>query len=105
MSKPAARKAKTWHPEEIKAAIRMRGTTLSRLAQDNDLEASACRQALRRPSSPAGERVISAFLSIPLQELWPERYGPDGRRYVTRHVRVENKHERDDAHRQIVSVR
>jgi Ner family transcriptional regulator len=82
----------------------MRKTTLSKLATDNGLHESVCRQALIRPT-PSGELVISAFLDVPLQELWPERYGPDGRRYATRHVRVENKHDRNGAHRQIEAVR
>jgi len=103
MTTPKSKRAQTWHPEQIKAAVRMRRTTLSKLATDNGLEESACRQALIRPS-PSGELVISAFLDVPLQELWPERYGPDGRRYATRHVRVENKHVRDGAHRQIVGA-
>lgn len=104
MTKPKPAKSKTWHPEQIKAAIRMRQTTLSKLATDNGLDESICRQALIRPT-PSGERVISAFLDVSLHELWPDRYGPNGQRYAPRHVRVENKHVRDGAHRQIEEVR
>jgi Ner family transcriptional regulator len=105
MSKPkASRDRKVWHPEQIKAAIRMQGATLSKLARDAGLEESACRQALRRPT-PSGEQVISAFLNVPLNQLWPERYAPDGRRYATRHVRVENRHEQVGAHGQNVAGR
>jgi len=66
-----------WHPEDIKAAVRKRGTTLSQLARDNGLSESTCRCALIRPTL-AGERVIAAFLGIPAQALWPSRYERDG---------------------------
>lgn len=89
-----------WHREDIKAAIRKRGTTVTKLAQDNGLSDSACRVALIRPS-PAGERVISSFLGVPLQVLWPDRYDPYGRRLATRNVRDETNPARSEAHRQI----
>ncbi|WP_119167077.1 helix-turn-helix domain-containing protein [Algihabitans albus] len=66
-----------WHPEDIKAAVRKRGTTLTRLALDNGLYESACRVALNRPSL-AGERAIAAFLGVSAQSLWPSRYQRDG---------------------------
>ncbi|NBB17006.1 transcriptional regulator [Caulobacter sp. SLTY] len=84
------------HPEEIKAMIRMRGMTLSRLATKNGLSESACRAALIRPQ-PEAEKVISKFLGVALHELWPDRYDESGGR--VRHVRDENNHERDDCHR------
>jgi len=104
MSKPKAKADHRWHPADIKAEVEKRGSNLSKLARENGKEESVCRQALRRPL-PAGEQIISAFLKVPLHELWPERYAPNGRRYVTRHVRVENSHERAPAHRQIVGAR
>lgn len=96
MSKSAP-KATPWHREQIKAAIRMRGVTLSKLATDKGMHESACRQALSRPS-PAGEAIISEFLNVSLSELWPDRYAPNGRRYVNRHVRVENRHDNASVH-------
>lgn len=104
MSKPRAKSDERWHPADIKAAIEKRGANLSQLARGAGLEESACRQALRRPL-PSGERVISAFLNVPLHVLWPDRYAPNGKRYVTRHVRVDDKHVRAVAHRLIGEAR
>lgn len=96
--------AKPWHKEEIKAAVRMRGTTLSKLSTDHGQHESLCRVALKRPS-PTGEKIISAFLNVPLHELWPTRYESDGRRIGTRHVRDGDKRNRGDAHRLNVGAR
>ncbi|GAB4182022.1 MAG: hypothetical protein OHK0024_21220 [Thalassobaculales bacterium] len=73
----------SWHPEQIKAAVRMRGVTLTALAVSRGLPPSACREALVRPR-PAGERAIAAFLGVPLHELWPGRWHADGRRRYPR---------------------
>lgn len=79
MARPAriARKHKGWHPEEIKAAIRMRGKTMSQLSVVNGYHESALRQVLRKPW-PAIERIVAEFLGVEPQEIWPDRYGPDG---------------------------
>lgn len=87
---------KGWHPEMIKAQIRMRGMTLSLLATRNDLHESACRAALIR-SQPEAERVIAKYLGVSLHELWPDRYDEQGGRI--RHVRDETNHVRDENHR------
>lgn len=94
------RQTKIWHPEQIKAAVRMRDTTLSKLALDNGCAESVCRSALIR-SSPTGEAIISAFLNVSLHELWPDRYSKTGLRLVGRHVRDEDTQNRAAAHRQI----
>lgn len=85
-----------WHPEQIKAAIRMRGVTLSELALKNGLDESACRSALIR-SQPKAEKVIAAYLGVPLHDLWPSRYDAEGLRI--RHVRDEIYHESHGNHR------
>lgn len=85
-----------WHPEDIKAAIRKRGTTLSKLALDNGLSESACRAALIRPQL-GPDRVISKFLGVALHVLWPDRYDEEGGQI--RHVRDEPTQDRDEAHR------
>ena len=91
------------HPEDIKAAIRKKDSSLTSLALANGLCESACRAALRR-SQPAAELVISKFLGVPLHKLWPDRYDRTGSRRASRHVRDENKRKRDAAHRQIVGA-
>lgn len=87
-----------WHPEIIKTAIRLRGMTLTKLALDNGLPESSCRAALIRPHLE-GDQAISAFLNVPLFELWPSRYGRDG--HLIRHERDHSSFDRDDNHRQI----
>jgi Ner family transcriptional regulator len=72
-----------WHPEDIKAAIRKRGITVTQLALSNGLSESVCRFALIKPI-PAGERVISEFLGVSPHELWPDRYDAQNRRLIPR---------------------
>ena len=74
------------HPEDIKAAVRKRGKTLTQLAQDSGLWESACRLALIRPSPP-GNRAIAAFLGCTVHDLWPQWFNPDGTRRLKRRVR------------------
>lgn len=79
--------AKKWHPEQIKAAVRMRGTTLSQLAEDNHLPRPVCSLALYQPRRKA-EEVIAQFLGVPLHELWPDRWTADGRRIRPRYAHL-----------------
>lgn len=80
----AKRRLQGWHREDIKAAIRKRGITLTELALAYGLEQSAVRVALSRPYYP-GEQVIADALAVPAQTLWPDRYDPDG---TPRHPRA-----------------
>lgn len=77
---------KLWHPEEIKAAVRMRGTTLTQLALDNGLPEWACRVALVRVHHD-GQEAIARFLRMPPKALWPGRYHDDGRPRTPRRPR------------------
>lgn len=70
---------KGWHPEDIKAAVRKQGVTLTRLARDNGLPEHACRAALYRPHFRA-ELVIAEFLGLSPRQIWPGRFLPDGAR-------------------------
>ena len=73
-----------WHPEDIKAAIRKTGITLTALSLQNGLGESTVRQAILFHHCPAGERVIIDYLKIDPHELWPERYDEDGNRVIGR---------------------
>lgn len=73
-----ARKPRKWHAEEIKAAVRMRGTTLSQLSLDSGLPEWACRTALIRVHHD-GQEAIARFLRMSPRDLWPGRYHDDGR--------------------------
>jgi len=82
-----SRRAKGWHREEIKAAIRMRGITLEQLSQDNGLDPRACSLALSRPHW-AAEMVIAEYLGVSPRQIWPQRY--DGEAY--RHPKSREHH-------------
>jgi Ner family transcriptional regulator len=69
--------AKSWHPEDIKAAVRKQGTNLSELSLANDLPEHACRHALQYPYF-AAELVIAEFLGVSPRQIWPDRYTPTG---------------------------
>ena len=62
-----------WHPEDIKAAVRKKGETLTNLALTNGMSEAACRVVLKRPGY-AAEQIIADFIGVPAPELWPERY-------------------------------
>jgi Ner family transcriptional regulator len=67
-----------WHPEDIKAAIRKTGITLTGLALENGLAESAVRMTLIRPW-PRVEAIIAARLGRRPQEIWPSRYDAEGK--------------------------
>lgn len=69
-----------WHPEDIKAALRKKGITLSRLAQMYGLSDSTSFSACLVRSSPANEKRIGEQLGMHPKELWPTRYNEDGTR-------------------------
>jgi len=74
-----------WHKEDIKAAIRKRGSTMNDLARERGLPPSTVRNALGRPAY-SGELAISDFLGVPAHELWPTRWTPEGRRIRPRYA-------------------
>ena len=71
------KRACDWHREDIKAAIRKSGLTMSELSRRHGFEASAVRQTLGRPW-PGVEAVIAGHLGMSPQVIWPSRYGEHG---------------------------
>lgn len=67
---------KGMHPEEIKAAIRMRGVTLGALSESWGFHKTAIGHALRR-ELPQVEAHIAQFLGKSLHDIWPDRYTPE----------------------------
>ena len=67
-----------WTREKIRAAVAARGYSFAALAREHGYSEGACRTALIK-HQPAGERAIAACLQVPVQEIWPSRYFPDGR--------------------------
>ncbi|RUW38753.1 hypothetical protein EOA37_23080 [Mesorhizobium sp. M2A.F.Ca.ET.015.02.1.1] len=66
-----------WDRHAISAEIRRRGMTLTGIAKDAGLYASACRQGLFGLSRP-GAQAIADALDIPFRTLFPDQY-PRGR--------------------------
>jgi Ner family transcriptional regulator len=66
-----------WHPEDVKAAIRKKGVTLTELALRHGYSECYLRNALIRPLYE-GEQIIARFLKMKAQEIWPDRYDADG---------------------------
>lgn len=63
-----------WHKEDIKAALRKRGTNMNDLARQHGYRNySAIRQALQH-AYPKVERIIAAALGVPPETIWPSRY-------------------------------
>jgi Ner family transcriptional regulator len=83
MPKKLAKKARLnvglsgWHREDVKAAIRKKGQTLTSLSLLNDFSPAYLRNALRRPLFE-GEQIIARFLGIAPHVIWPDRYNVDG---------------------------
>ncbi|MTC58511.1 transcriptional regulator [Providencia rustigianii] len=62
-----------WHPADIIAAVRKKGSTLSAISRSVGLNSSTLNNALSR-RWPKGERIIADFLEITPEEIWPSRY-------------------------------
>lgn len=59
--------------EWIKFQLRMRGSSLSKLARRLGVTRQAVRNALSSPY-PKMERAIAAELELKPEDIWPERY-------------------------------
>lgn len=80
-----------WHPAEIIAAIRKKGTSLAALSRDSGLSSSTLANALSRPWAK-GEVLISKAIGVPAEDIWPSRYfDPNTRKPITRPMRTRPK--------------
>lgn len=66
-----------WHREDIKAEVRKRGSSLFDLARRAGLTPRTMTRSLR-VRYPSYHAVISRFIGVPTQELWPHWYQADG---------------------------
>lgn len=64
---------KDWHPADIIAAIKKKGSSLSEISRSVGLNSSTLNNALSR-CWPKGERIIAEFLGVTPAEIWPSRY-------------------------------
>lgn len=62
-----------WHPADIIAALKKRGTTMAALSRESGLASSTLANTLLR-HWPKGEKLIAAVLEVEPAELWPSRY-------------------------------
>jgi Ner family transcriptional regulator len=67
---------KSWHPQEIMAAVRMRGTTMQGLARRHGFAPTTFNKALRM-RMPHAHAVIARFIGCSRHEIWPHWYSVD----------------------------
>ncbi|WP_264047535.1 helix-turn-helix domain-containing protein [Methylobacterium flocculans] len=66
-----------WHQQDILAAIRKRGATVSSLNREHGFKPGVLNTAFYK-RWPKGQRIIAAFIETPVEDLWPQWYGPGG---------------------------
>ncbi|MDI3413131.1 MULTISPECIES: helix-turn-helix transcriptional regulator [Pantoea] len=62
-----------WHPADIIAALKKRGTSLAAVSRQAGLAFSTLANALTR-RWPKGERLIAETLDVEPEKIWPSRY-------------------------------
>ncbi|MBJ3814856.1 DNA-binding transcriptional regulator SfsB [Shimwellia pseudoproteus] len=73
-----------WHPADIIAALRKRGTSLAAESRRAGLSSSTLANALTRPW-PKGEMLIAKAIGVTPKEIWPSRYhNPFTHEYIDR---------------------
>lgn len=80
-----------WHPADIIAALRKKGTSLAALSRESGLSSSTLANALARPWAK-GEMLISQAIGIPADVIWPSRYyDPSTSERINRPMRLREK--------------
>ncbi|WP_201594855.1 helix-turn-helix domain-containing protein [Psychrobacter fulvigenes] len=75
----------SWHPEDIKTAIRKTGVTMAELCQAVGVPKSSASKALAEPFTQ-GEIAIAQYLEVPVQLLFPTRWTVDKKRVRPRYA-------------------
>lgn len=68
-----------WHPADIIAALKKRGTSLAAVSRNAGLASSTLANALSR-RWPKGEKLIADALGVTPERVWPSRYKNDEKR-------------------------
>lgn len=65
-----------WHAEEIKARLRMRGTSLSEIANELGISAPVVSVTIRYSNrrSRRVENAVAKAIGVEPSEIWPDRY-------------------------------
>ncbi|MCR9002728.1 helix-turn-helix domain-containing protein [Rahnella perminowiae] len=79
-----------WHPADIIAALRKKGTTLAAVSRAAGLSSSTLSNALSRPW-PKGEILISQAIGVSPHTVWPSRYYDRQGNLIKRTVRITDK--------------
>ncbi|MCP2005376.1 UNVERIFIED_ORG: Ner family transcriptional regulator [Buttiauxella agrestis ATCC 33320] len=80
-----------WHPADIIAALRKKGTSLAALSRQSGLSSSTLANTLSRPWAK-GEMLISQAIGVPAEDIWPSRYfDPNTRKPISRPMRMRPK--------------
>ena len=73
------------HPEQIKAEMRIKGTTPAALADSLDLSPTTVSNVIHaRAKSFRVASAISKLIEKPVSTIWPVQYGPARRRSLKR---------------------
>ncbi|MGO4735940.1 helix-turn-helix domain-containing protein [Bosea sp. 2KB_26] len=75
-----------WHPADIIAAVRKRGTTLQRLSRERGFSVFTMNKAVRQ-CFPACHDIIAGVVGVPRQTIWPQFYDREGVRLSPRERR------------------
>ena len=75
-----------WHPADIIAAVRKRGTTLQRLSREHGFSVFTMNKAVRQ-CFPACHDIIAKVIGRPRQQVWPQFYDETGARLSARERR------------------
>ncbi|MRT58538.1 transcriptional regulator [Enterobacteriaceae bacterium RIT693] len=67
------REENDWHPADIIAALRKKGTSLAAVSRKAGLASSTLANVLTR-HWPKGERLIAEELGVGPEQIWPSRY-------------------------------
>lgn len=77
---------RAWHPADIIAAVRKRGTSLQRLSRENGFSPFTMNKAVRQ-CFPACHNIIANVIGVSRQSIWPQFYDHDGVRLSARERR------------------
>ena len=66
-----------WHPQDIIAAVRKRGSSLQRLGRERGFGLGVLNRATTK-RFPRAHQIIAEFIGVPRQEIWPQFYDETG---------------------------
>jgi Ner family transcriptional regulator len=67
-----------WHAADVIAALHKQGKSLASIAREHGLTNSSVLSSAFARSYPLNEKRIADAVGVPVQEIWPSRWYPDG---------------------------